>query len=357
MFHGMTTVSRRAFVAIALACGLATAAQAAGPVPATPESGTFRLGIEPWLGYGLWHVAKAKNMFAKHGLADVELVNFTEDKDINAALASGQLDGANIATHTAMAMAAAGLPVKIVMLLDVSMSADAIIAGNGIGSVNDLKGKQIAYEEGTTSDILLNYALRANGMTLADVQPVPMPAADAGSALIAGRVPAAVTYEPYLTVARNQDKTVKLLFTAGKDPGLVSDVLVVRDSVADSKPGPHGGIVLTRDLDAAIGFVNAYAPEHLEILAAEPMALLGRIDNAGEILLGPHTPVTIANFVLGPNAVLPTGSAARVASPLSVFDYMKRSSVGHVTAAGYAALATRARTLAHYEGFDGHARA
>jgi histidinol dehydrogenase len=121
--------------------------------------------------------------------------------------------------------------------------------------------------------------------------------------------------------------------------------------------GPHGGIVLTRDFEAAIEFVNAYAPEHLEILAAEPMAVLGRIRHAGEILLGERTPATLGNYVLGPNAVLPTGGAARTISPLSVFDFMKRSSIGYVSEAAYGELAGHARELARYEGFDGHARA
>ncbi len=121
--------------------------------------------------------------------------------------------------------------------------------------------------------------------------------------------------------------------------------------------GAHGGIVLTRDFEAAVGFTNAYAPEHLQILAAEPMEVLGRIRNAGEILLGPFTPCTLANYLLGPNAVLPTGGRARTASPLSVFDYMKRTSVAQVTRAGYARVAADAHRLALYEGFDGHARA
>lgn len=121
--------------------------------------------------------------------------------------------------------------------------------------------------------------------------------------------------------------------------------------------GPHGGILLVRDLATAIDFVNDYAPEHLEVLTAEPMAILGRLRHAGEVLLGPHTPVSLGNFVLGPNAVLPTGRSARTASPLSVHDFMKRSSVGYVTAAGYAELAAHAEVLARYEGFDGHANA
>lgn len=121
--------------------------------------------------------------------------------------------------------------------------------------------------------------------------------------------------------------------------------------------GPRGGVILTRDLDQAIDFVNAYAPEHLEILTEQPMGVLGRVKNAGEVLLGAHTPVTLGNYLLGPNAVLPTGGAARTASPLSVFDYMKRSSVGYVTKSGYKSLAQHAKALADYEGFSGHARA
>ncbi len=121
--------------------------------------------------------------------------------------------------------------------------------------------------------------------------------------------------------------------------------------------GEHGGIVLTRDFETAVAFVNRYAPEHLEILADEPMAVMTRIRNAGEILLGNHTPVTLGNFVLGPNAVLPTNGAAKTAGPLSVFDYMKRISIGYVTAAGYDNLAVKAKRFAEYEGFTGHALA
>ena len=121
--------------------------------------------------------------------------------------------------------------------------------------------------------------------------------------------------------------------------------------------GPRGGVLLTSDMESAYAFVNDYAPEHLLILGREPFAHMTHIRNAGEILLGPHTPFTLGNFVLGPNAVLPTSGAARTVSPLSVHDYMKRSGVGYVTAAGYPLLAPAAETLARYEGFEGHANA
>ena len=121
--------------------------------------------------------------------------------------------------------------------------------------------------------------------------------------------------------------------------------------------GPRGGIVLAPSIEEAYHFVNDYAPEHLEILSAEPFRHLGHITNAAEVLMGPYTPITLGNFVLGPNCVLPTGGWARSFGPLSVTDFMKRSSVGYVTSAAYRELARHARKLAEYEGFDSHANA
>ena len=121
--------------------------------------------------------------------------------------------------------------------------------------------------------------------------------------------------------------------------------------------GEKGGVVLTRDMDQAIEFVNDYAPEHLEVLSQEPFKYIGRLVNAGEILLGQHTPITLGNFVLGPNAVLPTSGAAKTHSPLCVYDFLKMTSIGYVTSDAYPQLAKHAHKLATYEGFDGHALA
>ena len=113
--------------------------------------------------------------------------------------------------------------------------------------------------------------------------------------------------------------------------------------------------MLTRSIEESYDFVNDYAPEHLELLSTDPFRHLGRITEAAEILMGPHTPITLGNFVLGPNAVLPTSRWARSFGPLSVTDFMKRSSVGYVTAPAYPELARHARVLADYEGFSSHA--
>ncbi len=121
--------------------------------------------------------------------------------------------------------------------------------------------------------------------------------------------------------------------------------------------GGRGGIILTRSVEESYAFINDYAPEHLEILSTEPFGHLGSITDASEILMGPLTPTTLANFVLGPNAVLPTSRWARTYGPLSVTDFLKRSSIGYVTSKAYPELATHARRLAQYEGFSSHENA
>ncbi len=118
-----------------------------------------------------------------------------------------------------------------------------------------------------------------------------------------------------------------------------------------------GGIVLTETLQQAVAFINEYAPEHLEVLVQEPFALLGDLKNAGEILLGPYTPISIGNFSAGTNAILPTGGFAHTYSCTSVYDFLKRTGMAYVTEEGYGPLSETTRRLAEFEGFPAHANA
>jgi histidinol dehydrogenase len=129
------------------------------------------------------------------------------------------------------------------------------------------------------------------------------------------------------------------------------------DNASTVLSGPLGGVVLARDDEEAIAFINDYAPEHLQILSKHPERYLDRIRHAGEILLGEYAPSTLANFVVGPSHVLPTGGWAQTGSALSVHDFLKRTSVVKITQAGYALLAPHARAFADYEGFDAHGNA
>ena len=151
------------------------------------------------------------------------------------------------------------------ILLDASFEADAILAPAEITSIKDLKGKSVAYEYGATSDLLLNYALRENGMTRDDIKPVPMAAADAGLALISGRVDIAVTYEPYISAALREGKGYKSLYTAAERPGLISDLAVAEASYI--KKNPDVIKALTLAWDDAVTFLNTHPEEGGKIIA------------------------------------------------------------------------------------------
>jgi NitT/TauT family transport system substrate-binding protein len=244
-------------LAASLLAGCGAPAASKGPVK-------VKIGTQPWIGYGPWWIAKEKGMFAKYNL-DAELVDFVEDKEVNAAFASGDMQAANIATHTAIKLFSAGVDLKVALLEDVSTTADAILAGDGIASVADLKGKQVAYEEGTTSDLLLNYALSQNRMTIADITPVPMPASDAGTALLTNNVPAAVTYEPYISEVLGQNSALKMIYKAEERPGLISDVLVINSKWAAANP--EAARSLMKVWDEALTYYNTNPADGQEIIA------------------------------------------------------------------------------------------
>jgi histidinol dehydrogenase len=119
----------------------------------------------------------------------------------------------------------------------------------------------------------------------------------------------------------------------------------------------YGGVLLTDSLDASLEFVNDYAPEHLLVLVSDPWALVGRIQNAGEMLLGENTPIPLGNFAIGVNAVLPTGGFARSSSCTSIHDFQKRTSIAYCTRQGFDRLQKTVVTLADEEGFPAHANA
>ena len=223
-----------------------------------------KLGVQPWLGYGPWWIAEAQGYFADHGL-DVEVIDFTWDQDMNAALASGRLDVEAAATNTLIAMLNQGVDAQAFLLLDASFEADAIIAHNDVQSIEDLQGREVAYEPGSTSDLLLNYALNEAGMSIADVEPIPIAAADVGVALIAGQVDVAVTYEPYISAALRDRDEYGVLYTAAERPGLISDVMIAQsDYIAEN---PDIIIALALAWNDAIVYLRENPDEGGQIIA------------------------------------------------------------------------------------------
>ena len=119
-----------------------------------------------------------------------------------------------------------------------------------------------------------------------------------------------------------------------------------------------GATILVNNLDDAVPLVDEIAPEHLELAVSDAEAdrLSKVIRNAGAIFLGRHTPEAIGDYVAGTNHVLPTARSARFSSGLSVYDFMKRTTLVHCSPDGLAAIGGAAVTLADAEGFDAHAR-
>ena len=127
---------------------------------------------------------------------------------------------------------------------------------------------------------------------------------------------------------------------------------VIRTSLTN-----RGAMIQVKDMDQACEIVNAIAPEHLEISAAEPRVWSDKIRHAGAIFLGRYTSESLGDYCAGPNHVLPTSRTARFSSPLGVYDFIKRSSMIEVSAAGAQTLGSVASTLAHGEGLQAHAKA
>ena len=129
-----------------------------------------------------------------------------------------------------------------------------------------------------------------------------------------------------------------------------------RREVARKSIDDNGKIIVTHDLNKAVEAANLIAPEHLELCVEEPFALLPRIKNAGSIFLGRNAPEALGDYFAGPNHTLPTSGTARFSSPLSVDDFVKKSSFLYYTQEAISPVADRIADFARREGLDAHAQ-
>lgn len=125
---------------------------------------------------------------------------------------------------------------------------------------------------------------------------------------------------------------------------------IIRESLAN-----FGAILVCRDMEEAVGFANRLAPEHLEVMCAEPMEYIGRLDNAGSVFLGKYSPEPLGDYYAGPNHVLPTSGTARFFSPLSVDSFLKKSSFIYYNRLALEAAKEDITAIARAEGLDAHA--
>jgi histidinol dehydrogenase len=128
-----------------------------------------------------------------------------------------------------------------------------------------------------------------------------------------------------------------------------------RAEIAGTSWRRHGAIILVRNWDEAVDLANRIAPEHLELMLAEPDLIFRQIRHAGAVFLGKNTPEAIGDYVAGPNHVLPTSGTARFASGLSVHDFLKRTTWVSLPRHALELLGPAAMALAEAEGLSAHA--
>ena len=117
----------------------------------------------------------------------------------------------------------------------------------------------------------------------------------------------------------------------------------------------NGRIIITETIEEAVEISNEIAPEHLELCVSDPFSILGKIKNAGSIFLGNNTPEALGDYFAGPNHTLPTSGTAKFSSPLSVDDFIKKSSVIYYTKEALEKVKDKIIRFAEKEGLDAHA--
>ena len=152
--------------------------------------------------------------------------------------------------------------------------------------------------------------------------------------------------------------TTSVRLATAVDAELVTQLAVLpRREIAEAALRQHGAAVIVESIAAAVAFANRFAPEHLELAIADARAVAERCTTAGAIFVGTWSSEAAGDYLAGANHVLPTGGAARYASPLGVDDFRKRTSLVEYTEAAAKAHADAIATLAKCEGLDGHGRA
>jgi histidinol dehydrogenase len=129
-----------------------------------------------------------------------------------------------------------------------------------------------------------------------------------------------------------------------------------RETIARASWDKYGAIIVASNLDEVIAFSNRIAPEHLELAVADPFAILPQITNAGAVFMGHWTPEAAGDYLAGPNHTLPTGGTARFFSPLSVDDFVKKSSIVYFSEVGLKRLGNDIVRIAGLEGLEAHGK-
>lgn len=201
---------------------------------ASQQSGQpIRLELSLWPGAIPWQIAEDKGFLKASGV-NTEITWFQTLADQLNAFTAGKIDIANLTLTDLFMSNVNNVPCKVISMPDVSAGADAIIADPSINSVQDFVGKTAAIEIATIGHLLFLQALAKNGVDPKSVQTRNMAADAATSALVAGKLPIAYSYEPFITQATKSGRG-KVIFSSADIPGLIADMIVAQQKLLDTR--------------------------------------------------------------------------------------------------------------------------
>jgi len=232
-------------------------------VPVASAGTPLVIGLPTWVGNGPLYLARDKGYFKEQGLT-VDLKIMDDITMRFAALYSKKLDGVSTVISSFVLLSKKHVPCKMVMALDDSYGGDGILAKKSIKTIKDLKGKTVAYKFGSASEWFLVHLLKKAGLSIKDIKSVNMEPGSAGTTFIAGKVDAAVTWEPYLTKGKNTPHG-HLLIDSRKTPMLIMDTVLFRDEVLKKRPDDVKKFI--KGVLKAIDFYKKHPEESYGIMA------------------------------------------------------------------------------------------
>lgn len=197
---------------------------ACDPTSSTP----LRVATLPWPGYESLHLAQSLGYLPAEDIRLVELVNTTQ---VAAALRNGAVAVGLVTLDSALTLMQQGVDLRVILVMDISVGADAVLARPEITDLHQLRGKRVAVENAMVGGVMLDAALTEVGLNANDIQLMALTVNEHAAAYRRGDVDAIVTFEPVPTQLRQEG--VNVLFDSRKIPGRIVDVMVVREGIAE----------------------------------------------------------------------------------------------------------------------------
>lgn len=195
--------------------------------------GPLRVATNVWLGYEPLYLARRLGYLPDETIRLVELPSTT---DIMHALRTGTIEAAGLTLDEFLGLRAEGLDLRVALVFDASLGADALVARSDVATLADLRGRRVGVEQSAVGLVVLDAALKAGGLSMSDVEMVAVTLDQHLDAFGDGRVDAIVTFEPVLTHVRRNGG--KVLFDTSRMPDRIVDLLVVRADVLDDMHEP-----------------------------------------------------------------------------------------------------------------------